>query len=74
MVDISLDTKGMKCPLPVLRASKALKGMASGESLEILATDPMAQRDIKALCEEKGHLFKSCVEEDGVATILIEKS
>ncbi len=73
MADKSLDTTGMKCPLPVLRTSKMLKDMEATETLEILATDPMAQRDIKALCEEKGHEFVSCNESDGVATIILKK-
>ncbi|MCW9046282.1 MAG: sulfurtransferase TusA family protein [Alphaproteobacteria bacterium] len=73
MADKSLDTKGMKCPLPVLRTSKVLKDMASGETLEVLATDPMAQRDIKVLCEEKGHRFLSCTETDDITTVLIQK-
>ena len=73
MSDRTIDTKGMKCPLPTLRTHKALKEASSGDILEILATDPMAQRDIKALCEESGNDWLGCDEENGVATIRVRK-
>jgi len=63
----------MRCPLPTLRANKALKDATNGDLLEILATDPMAQRDIKVLCEESGNEWLGCEETDGIATIRIRK-
>ena len=68
-----IDTRGMRCPLPTLRANKALRGALAGETIEILATDPMAKRDIRTLCEETGNNWLGCEELDGVATIRIRK-
>ena len=50
-----LDVRGLRCPLPVLKANKALRAMAAGESLEVLATDPAAERDFAAFATETGH-------------------
>lgn len=54
MVERLLDARGLSCPLPVLKARKALKSMASGEQLRLLATDPKAVQDVRALCEATG--------------------
>jgi len=51
----TLDTSGLKCPLPVLRARKALQGLAVGDILEITATDPAAASDFPAFCAATGH-------------------
>lgn len=51
----TLDLKGLKCPLPVLRARKALNGMAPDEELVILVTDPAAPDDFRAFCDQTGH-------------------
>src|SRR3546814_5352283 len=50
----SLDATGLKCPLPVLRARKAMKGVAGGDILEVRATDPGAVADFKSFCETTG--------------------
>ncbi len=50
-----LDTKGLRCPLPVLRARRAMKDMEAGEIIEIHATDPGSVQDFKAFCETTGH-------------------
>jgi tRNA 2-thiouridine synthesizing protein A len=50
-----LDVKGLKCPLPVLRAKRALAALAAGEVLEVEATDPAALKDFPAFCEMTGH-------------------
>jgi tRNA 2-thiouridine synthesizing protein A len=55
MAERLLDTRGLSCPLPVLKAQKALRGMAAGERLRVLATDPKAMRDFDAFCEASGH-------------------
>jgi tRNA 2-thiouridine synthesizing protein A len=54
MSDTLLDAKGLKCPLPVLRARKAMKPLAPGEVLQVLATDPSAVEDFKNFCETTG--------------------
>lgn len=50
-----LDLSGLLCPLPVLKARKALLGMAEGAVLEVVATDPMAAIDLPHFCAEAGH-------------------
>ena len=55
MSDKLLDTKGLRCPLPVLRARRAMKDMGAGEVIEIHATDPGAVQDFQAFCETTGH-------------------
>ena len=53
--DLLLDARGLKCPLPVLKARKRLNGLASGAVLTVLATDPAAPKDFAAFCEATGH-------------------
>jgi len=51
------DLKGLKCPLPVLRAKKRLAGMPVGARIWLETTDPLAAIDIPAFCAEAGHLL-----------------
>jgi tRNA 2-thiouridine synthesizing protein A len=55
MADQILDAKGLNCPLPILRAKKALNAMATGQTLEIEATDPGAVKDFEAFCRTTGN-------------------
>jgi tRNA 2-thiouridine synthesizing protein A len=55
MVERSLDATGLSCPLPVLKARKALRDMAPGQTLEVLTTDPGTIEDIPAFCQSSGH-------------------
>ena len=55
MVDHTLDAKGLNCPLPILKARKALKEVPAGGVLEILATDPGAVADFQAFCRQTGN-------------------
>jgi tRNA 2-thiouridine synthesizing protein A len=57
MSDKLLDTKGLRCPLPVLRARKAMKDMDPGQVIEIHATDPDSVQDFRAFCETTGHVL-----------------
>jgi TusA-related sulfurtransferase len=50
-----LDTRGLNCPLPILKAKKALAGMRSGEVLKVLATDPGSMRDFQAFARQTGN-------------------
>ncbi|SOC03812.1 tRNA 2-thiouridine synthesizing protein A [Rhodobacter sp. JA431] len=55
MADQVLDAKGLNCPLPILRAKKAIKEMTAGQVLEIQATDPGAVKDFEAFCRTTGN-------------------
>ena len=50
-----VDARGMNCPLPILKAKKALADMASGEVLKVLATDPGSVRDFQAFARQTGN-------------------
>lgn len=70
----TLDTKGMNCPLPILKAKKAIKELAGGETLQVLSTDPGSVKDFEAFCRSTGNDLLESNEEDGVYTYLIKKS
>jgi tRNA 2-thiouridine synthesizing protein A len=73
MPDIMLDTRGLKCPLPVLRARKAMQRVAPGEVLLVLATDPGTVRDFAAFCDATGHELVERREQAGDLTFRIRK-
>ncbi|MFN6998110.1 MAG: sulfurtransferase TusA family protein [Aquincola tertiaricarbonis] len=50
-----IDTRGMNCPLPILKAKKALADMASGQVLKVVATDPSSTRDFQAFAKQTGN-------------------
>ena len=50
-----IDTRGLKCPLPILKAKKALAELQAGELLKVLATDPGSVRDFQAFARQTGH-------------------
>ena len=53
--DKELDTRGLNCPLPILKAKKALADMASGDLLKIISTDPGSMRDFQAFSRQTGN-------------------
>ncbi len=71
--DRDLDCTGLICPLPVLRARKALAGLLPGQVLRVTATDPAAPRDFDAFCAATGHALLESRTEDDVSTFLIRK-
>lgn len=54
-VDKEIDTRGLNCPLPILRAKKALSDMTTGQILKIVATDPGSMRDFQAFSKQTGN-------------------
>jgi tRNA 2-thiouridine synthesizing protein A len=69
-----LDAKGLKCPLPVLRARKAMQPLQDGGVLRIEATDPGAVGDFVHFCEATGHKLVEQSREGDVYVFLIRKS
>ena len=74
MTDHLLDTKGMKCPLPVLKARKALKALDVGEVLIVEATDPGSLQDFRSFCKTTGHELLMAGESDSIFTFYIKKN
>jgi tRNA 2-thiouridine synthesizing protein A len=68
-----LDLRGLKCPLPVLRTKKALRAMAPGDEIEVLATDPGSVRDFRAFCDTTGDDLVSSAENAGVYSYVVRK-
>jgi tRNA 2-thiouridine synthesizing protein A len=68
-----LDVKGLKCPLPVLRAKRALNGIDPGAVLEVEATDPAALKDFPAFCEMTGHTLVETRTEGDVFRFVIRR-
>lgn len=74
MPDLTLDTKGLNCPLPILKAKKALGKIPGGGTLEVLATDPGTVKDFAAFCRQTGHELLDSGEDGGVFTFLIKRT
>ena len=69
-----LDAKKLSCPLPILKAKKAIDGINIGEYLEVLATDPGSVSDFNAWARSTGHELVENSEEDGVYRFVIKKT
>lgn len=69
-----LDATGLKCPMPVLRARRALKPLDAGAVLRLLADDPAAAKDVPAFCETTGHALVATEDVgDGATAYFIRK-
>jgi len=69
-----LDARGMNCPLPILRTRKALNRLASGQVLEVTATDPGSLKDMDSFCIQTGNRLLSSNVTDNRFVFLIEKA
>ena len=72
-IDREVDARGLNCPLPILRAKKALNDMQSGQVLRILATDPGSVRDFEAFAKQTGNPLLQHAEDDGVFSFLVRR-
>lgn len=71
MATVTVDAKGLSCPLPVLNAKKALKKLSPGDTLEVLATDPGSVADFEAFARVTNNELTESGEADGVYRFLI---
>jgi tRNA 2-thiouridine synthesizing protein A len=71
--DKELDARGLNCPLPILRAKKALTDMASGQVLRIVATDPGSVKDFEAFSKQTGNALLSHSATDKEFTFFMKK-
>lgn len=67
-----LDLRGLKCPLPVLKAKKAMRSLESGNRIWLETTDPLAVIDVPAFCNEDEHTLLETIEADGFHRFLVE--
>jgi tRNA 2-thiouridine synthesizing protein A len=70
--DKELDARGLNCPLPILKAKKALNAMQSGQVLKIAATDPGSVKDFQAFCKQTGNDLLSQAEADKEFTFFVK--
>ena len=70
----TLDTKGMNCPMPILKMKKSIKKLSSGDTLEVFSTDPGSVRDFASFCKATGNDLLESDEEEGVYRYLIRKN
>jgi len=73
MADHVLDTRGLNCPLPILKAKKKLDTMTRGETVEVLSTDPGSVSDFAAFCRITANELVDHREEKGIYTFLLRK-
>ena len=71
--DKELDTRGLRCPLPILRCKKGIAEIEGGQVLKVVATDPGAAKDFQAFCKQTGHELLSQTEQDKEFTFFIRK-
>ena len=71
--DHDLDTRGLNCPLPILRAKKFLNTMATGEIVRIMATDPGAVKDFEAFARQTGNELLASAEVEGEFHFTLKK-
>ncbi|MBI4396165.1 MAG: sulfurtransferase TusA family protein [Elusimicrobia bacterium] len=72
-VDRTIDARGLLCPMPTVKASFALEKMSSGQTLELLADDPVTKRDLPGWCRDVGHELLSIVEEGEAFRLFIRR-
>jgi tRNA 2-thiouridine synthesizing protein A len=71
---VEVDARGLSCPLPLLKAKKALNALACGELLRVLSTDTGSVRDFRVFCEQSGHELLESGEQNGVYVHVLRKS
>jgi TusA-related sulfurtransferase len=70
---VELDATGLLCPMPLLKAKRALNAMASGEKLQVTATDQGSVRDFQVFAEQSGHILLASDEADGIYVHILQK-
>lgn len=69
-----LDARGLNCPLPILRTKKSMNGMAAGDVLKVIATDPGSVKDMEAYAKQTGHEIVGSSDDSGEFTFYIKKN
>ena len=69
-----LDARGLNCPLPILKAKKAINALDSGQVLKIIATDPGSVKDFEAFAKQTGNELLESAEAGGEYTFMLKKA
>ena len=72
-VPLILDVKGLNCPMPLLKAKKALNELSAGSLLRVFATDPGSVKDFRVFSEQSGHKLLESSDDNGTFSYLLEK-
>jgi tRNA 2-thiouridine synthesizing protein A len=73
MADIQVDARGLNCPMPIVKTAQAVKGMTSGQTLEVLATDPGSTKDFAAWSKTTGNEMVEQTVDGGVFRFVLRK-
>jgi tRNA 2-thiouridine synthesizing protein A len=71
--DVKLDARGLNCPMPIVKTAQAIKGMASGQTLEVLATDAGSVKDFAAWSKTTGNELVESSVEGGVYRFVLRR-
>ena len=74
MADLTVDARGLQCPMPVIKVSQAINEIDSGQTVEVIATDRGALSDIPAWSKDMGHALKEQFEEGSDYHFVIQKA
>lgn len=73
MSDQQLDARGLNCPMPIVKTAQAIKGLVSGQTLEVLATDPGSTKDFAAWSKSTGNEMVEQTVDGGVFRFVLKK-
>ena len=74
MADLTLDTRGLRCPLPILKAKKSMLEVPIGGTLTVLTTDPGAADDFQVFADTTGHILVESCEDGGTARFVLRRT
>ncbi len=72
--DVKLDTRGLSCPMPILKTTKAMKDMQPGQIIEVLGTDPGSKKDLPKFANKSGNEWLGVVDDDGFYRFYLKKA
>ncbi|HEY5436957.1 MAG TPA: sulfurtransferase TusA family protein [Candidatus Limnocylindrales bacterium] len=73
VVDVTVDARGLNCPMPIVKTAQAAKGLSSGQVLEVLATDPGSVKDFAAWSKSTGNEMVEQTADGGVFRFVMRK-
>ncbi len=71
--DLEVDARGLNCPLPILKAKKALSTVTSGQVIKVMSTDPGSKRDFEAFARQTGNALLDLAQQDNTWTFFLKR-